>query len=44
MKYAKMPILVCTRCGHTWTARSKELPLRCAKCKSPYWNRERGAK
>lgn len=29
----------CDRCGHEWLSRDGENPLRCAKCKSPYWNR-----
>lgn len=29
----------CCRCGHDWMPRKKdEVPLRCAGCKSPYWN------
>jgi Zn finger protein HypA/HybF involved in hydrogenase expression len=27
---------VCERCEHEW--KSEKLPIRCAKCKSPYWN------
>lgn len=26
----------CERCGYKWD--TLKLPLRCAKCKSPYWN------
>jgi hypothetical protein len=33
--------LTCKRCSHTWTPRSKEPPVQCPKCHSPYWNRER---
>jgi len=33
-------ILVCKRCGHEWPSKSKK-PLRCGKCKSPYWDREK---
>lgn len=29
----------CDRCHHEWLSRDGENPLRCAKCKSPYWNR-----
>lgn len=29
---------ICSRCGHTWKARRGK-PLRCARCKSPYWDR-----
>lgn len=28
----------CLRCGHDWHPRSNRVPLRCGKCKSPYWN------
>jgi hypothetical protein len=31
----------CIRCEHKWSAR-KERPSYCPKCKSPYWNREKG--
>lgn len=31
----------CDRCGHEWLSRDGENPLRCAKCKSPYWNRSK---
>ena len=27
----------CLRCEYEWPSR-KEKPLRCAKCKTPYWN------
>jgi hypothetical protein len=30
----------CLRCGYTWPKRT---PRCCPKCKSPYWNRERGS-
>ncbi len=33
--------LSCKRCNHTWTPRSKEPPVQCPKCHSPYWNRDR---
>lgn len=33
--------LFCKRCSHTWTPRSKEPPIQCPKCHSPYWNRDR---
>ena len=45
---AKIPITVmgyrCERCGHQWIPRDfdRELPV-CPKCKSPYWNRAKGA-
>jgi hypothetical protein len=28
----------CERCGHAWIAMKP--PLRCAGCKSPYWDRK----
>ncbi len=31
---------ICARCGHKWHARNGK-PLRCAACKSPYWDRPR---
>ena len=30
----------CSRCGLTWESLSRH-PLRCGKCKSPYWDKER---
>jgi len=33
--------LACKRCNSTWTPRSKELPVQCPRCHSPYWNKER---
>ena len=33
--------LTCKRCNRNWTPRSKEPPVQCPKCHSPYWNRER---
>lgn len=29
----------CTRCDHQWVARVPQ-PGRCAKCRTPYWNKE----
>jgi hypothetical protein len=29
---------ICSRCGHKWQSRRGK-PLRCARCKSPYWDR-----
>jgi predicted Zn-ribbon and HTH transcriptional regulator len=29
----------CERCGYDWKAEEK--PLRCAKCKTPYWDRKK---
>jgi hypothetical protein len=32
----------CGRCQHEWLPRTPdEKPKACAKCKSPYWNKER---
>ena len=33
----------CTRCGHEWVPRVNATapPRVCAKCKSPYWDRQR---
>jgi len=31
----------CDRCGHEWLSRDSDTPIRCAKCKSPYWNKPR---
>ena len=33
--------LTCKRCNHEWTPRTKQPPVSCPKCHSPYWNRER---
>lgn len=32
-------ICKCKRCAHEWASRY-EHPLRCAKCKTPYWDKE----
>jgi len=29
--------LTCLRCGKVWESKS-EHPLRCSKCKTPYWD------
>jgi len=43
MAHEKVKITVhrctCERCGYVWNA--DKLPLRCAKCKSPYWDKPR---
>lgn len=39
-----LPILRCLRCGHEWPPREPRLPLRCARCGSPYWDRPRGTR
>jgi DNA-directed RNA polymerase subunit RPC12/RpoP len=39
---AKTPAkLSCKRCKHEWIPRTKQPPVQCPKCHSPYWNRER---
>lgn len=35
----KLPKFSCLRCGHEWNPRNEEKPLRCAFCKSPYWQK-----
>jgi predicted Zn-ribbon and HTH transcriptional regulator len=40
----KLPTLACLRCGHRWHPRKDASPLRCPKCKNPYWNRKRERK
>lgn len=30
----------CNVCGWVWYSREKALPIRCASCKSPYWNKK----
>ena len=37
----RLPTLTCMRCGHSWHPKMNRRPIRCAKCKSPYWERER---
>ncbi|HDY67452.1 MAG TPA: hypothetical protein ENH85_06660 [Candidatus Scalindua sp.] len=29
----------CERCEHEWIPRTKEYPIICPKCKSPYWDK-----
>lgn len=36
-----MTIFTCKACGMEWCFRGVGSPLRCGKCKSPYWDRER---
>ena len=36
-----MKIEHCERCGEDWCYRGKGRAIRCGKCKSPYWDRER---
>ena len=39
MRKIKLPVYKCERCGHIWIPRKPEVPRRCGKCKSPYWNK-----
>ncbi len=36
-----MEIKNCKRCGKSWCYRGSGRPLRCGKCKSPYWDKEK---
>ena len=36
-----IPGVRCNRCGGKWVPREGEIPARCAKCNSPYWNKPR---
>ena len=36
-----MEIKHCKRCDEDWCYRGTGRPLRCGKCKSPYWDRPR---
>lgn len=37
----KLPVCLCKRCGYTWSPRTNDKPLRCPKCGTAYWNRDR---
>ena len=39
----KLQQVQCKRCGHVWTPREEEV-YTCAKCRSPYWNKDRKVK
>lgn len=39
MTKIKLPVFECLRCGHKWSPKKPEKPLRCAYCKSPYWEK-----
>ncbi len=41
MNEITLPTLRCLRCGHTWSPRKPERPVRCPKCGSPYWGQPR---
>ena len=34
----------CQRCGKTWWPRQSDKPVRCPRCKSPYWDKPRRIK
>lgn len=40
MTKVKLPTFVCLRCGHRWHPKKEEMPVNCAWCKSPRWNKE----
>lgn len=33
------PVWKCDVCNHEWLSRNDSMPLRCACCKTPYWNK-----
>jgi ribosomal protein L37E len=39
----KVTTITCKRCGYTWVPRKTDIRL-CAKCKTPYFDRERKPK
>ena len=32
------PLVKCLRCDYSWSPRTEDLPIVCAKCKSAYWD------
>jgi hypothetical protein len=38
MPIDKRRVCDCLRCGFAWVKRTAGVPVRCAKCKTPYWN------
>lgn len=36
----KLTTFACLRCGHKWHPKQEKVPVRCAFCKTPYWNTE----
>lgn len=40
MRHVALVSCTCRRCGASWHPRAIEV-LRCAKCRSPYWDRPR---
>lgn len=39
--FTVMEIKHCERCGEDWCFRGSGRPVRCGRCKSPYWDRSR---
>jgi predicted Zn-ribbon and HTH transcriptional regulator len=41
-KTLKVTVWVCSRCNWEWQSKGEDeaKPLRCSRCKSPYWDRE----
>jgi len=33
------PVWKCDVCDHEWLSRNENKPIRCASCKTPYWNK-----
>ncbi len=40
MAIVKRDVCKCDLCGHEWLPRSDELPVCCASCKNPRWNKK----
>jgi len=40
-KKVTIPVWVCAVCGHEWRSKDNAKPLRCAGCKTPYWDAKR---
>lgn len=34
-----IPAWRCLKCGYIWPKKSELQPIRCARCRSPYWGR-----
>lgn len=32
---------VCERCGFAWQSTAEKPPITCAKCRSPFWDKQR---
>lgn len=42
IEIVQMPKYKCSRCGYEWFPEDpKNIPVKCAGCNSPYWNKER---